>query len=780
MITFTLEGQEERIAPVNPFPTLEHTPLYHQWRTWRALDDVPIVVNTYNTGTGKTIASLLHLFRLSSPRDHVLFIAPTNALIAQHSADIREFVGQNKLPHRVAEVNAARLRALGGERSGKTLVHLLDNPHDFSDELGIEEGDYRRRPLVLVTNPDIFYYALMYRYQRHDQRNLFEAMVGRFRYMVVDEFHYYNSKQFANFLFYFLLLKKWANRLGGDRGQRICLLSATPSQSVINFFDRAFGDQWRLISPSNEPADAIDLPTVPTLTALDVTVQVEEMQEWAANNAQSISKQLEAGEHGVMISNALWRINQSYQLLRNRIPDAHLARITGPEPESARQAATAAPLILATPTVDIGYNFKKYGKRRQNIDFVVSDGRFTDEWVQRLGRAGRILGKTVVDRPSRATLLLSPAAVDAFRPLADKTFSRQEFARWLAEASGLPYKHDLVGYIRSDAIMENFYPIWKLQENVAATEQGELDEFYYELREIFAPTSRRRPGGIAAFFRRHRDRQMWLEGRKNGSFPLSDTTLQMMADWSTWRRGLSLDRPASKDEVSVAFDVCSNSPKMRQQLGDFVAGQVALTESLFSFRDSFNGPTAAIVDPQQLFSSEQFGDYDLLHIIANYEVELLTPSDYRRLGGVNPSPDAIPLKLRRFRDPRWLLSFELEIDEEEGAWKSTHTKRVIPLRGLKVRARSRDGRQWPLPKEIRFSLEEQWLTSLLVPVESEAKMRARLRGSTFFPYQLTVNFRDVVRDDYHIFIGTAAWLSYGELRSHFWALERQEPAALIV
>jgi len=85
MTTFTLEGQAERVAAHNPFPTLQYKPLYHQLRTYEALEASHLVVNTYNTGTGKTMAALLQLFRLHGTGKNVLFIAPTNALIGQHA-----------------------------------------------------------------------------------------------------------------------------------------------------------------------------------------------------------------------------------------------------------------------------------------------------------------------------------------------------------------------------------------------------------------------------------------------------------------------------------------------------------------------------------------------------------------------------------------------------------------------------------------------------------------------------------------------------------------------
>lgn len=54
-------------------------------------------MNTYNTGTGKTIASLLYLFDLQGSNKNVLFIAPTNASLSQHAEDIERFVERDGL-----------------------------------------------------------------------------------------------------------------------------------------------------------------------------------------------------------------------------------------------------------------------------------------------------------------------------------------------------------------------------------------------------------------------------------------------------------------------------------------------------------------------------------------------------------------------------------------------------------------------------------------------------------------------------------------------------------
>ena len=66
-VRLILEPQFERVwQGENPSsatfdPENGHFPLYHQWRTYNATE--PLIVNTYNTGTGKTKAALLRLLK---------------------------------------------------------------------------------------------------------------------------------------------------------------------------------------------------------------------------------------------------------------------------------------------------------------------------------------------------------------------------------------------------------------------------------------------------------------------------------------------------------------------------------------------------------------------------------------------------------------------------------------------------------------------------------------------------------------------------------------------
>src|SRR5579871_6779847 len=122
MLSITLEPQyEEEWRGENPslatFPT---HPLYHQWLTYNA--EKPLIINAFNTGTGKTKAAFLRLlkrvqeknFILDSSEDNVLLIAPTNELLAQHARDAEKFCHDNKLPYRVLSMSRATLDDIQG------------------------------------------------------------------------------------------------------------------------------------------------------------------------------------------------------------------------------------------------------------------------------------------------------------------------------------------------------------------------------------------------------------------------------------------------------------------------------------------------------------------------------------------------------------------------------------------------------------------------------------------------------------------------------------------
>src|SRR5262249_50638749 len=119
------------------------------------------------------------------------------------------------------------------KRRAARFVEILKNPRILLDAKDVANGEaWQQRPYILVTNPDIFYYAVYNGYGRQEERTLMRQFLGGFDYLVIDEFHYYNPKQLANFLFF---LAAWKHFGIFESDAKVCLLSATPNARVSHY-----------------------------------------------------------------------------------------------------------------------------------------------------------------------------------------------------------------------------------------------------------------------------------------------------------------------------------------------------------------------------------------------------------------------------------------------------------------------------------------------------------------------------------------------------------------
>jgi CRISPR-associated endonuclease/helicase Cas3 len=783
MITIHLTGQSEKIAPENP-QNLEPRPLYHQWRTAVALQDpnTYLVVNSYNTGAGKTRAAFLHLFALDKQKKNTLLIAPTNALLGQHADDARAFIQQYGLDYQVMTATAATNRLRSQQlmeqgdyqqmRSGETLARLIRNYREFLPDA------HQRQGLVLVVNPDIFYYALTFQYGAHDQRNLFQSFLASFIYIIIDEFHYYDQKQLAFFLFFFKLSQKMG--YFSRAGRKICLLSATPNAHVITYLNQLFGQQWQHISPDNEPLESAVYEATPTLTPLTLTLSNDDLIGWGrAHQAQLRQWVSQDGRDGAIISDALRRINQLYADLHGSFSNTQIGRITGPEPEEKRQSATGRSLILATPTVDIGYNFVKQGKTRQNIDFLICEARYGDDLIQRIGRAGRILGKREIDTSSTAVALLNDAALDALRPYDRQTLTRAQFKAIVQQhAEQLPHKHTLTGYIKSWAITELFYPIYRAEKMAQPDEKPLLEELYQELRDLFGVR-----GGsfksLSNYFRKLYYREKWLRETKEQA-PFNKETAVHVADWFKFH-GLGTEYTADALLPYLKDERIIGTAERQAALRHFVQSQIYLTQSLYNFRDSFQGPTAVIADPHTLFSSEPINQYDLFHLVEAYDVTWYdNRAEFTRLHGDTDFTGSHYGRIRRHREPRLTLELHYKTDMVQAEFTAAWEGRPVALSGFYIRAREQKGDPFPLESHIQLALADHFLVVLLIAPEMKGWAYRYLRNAPFYGRKVTIDFDDVHGVDYTAYIGQAAWLAYPELQVAFKIRDRMKSEAIIL
>ena len=270
-----------------------------------------------------------------------------------------------------------------------------------------------------------------------------------------------------------------------DKGRKICLLSATPDEKVLIYLEK-IGLTYEVISPDNEPIESNGYEKIQTLSELELTIHSSKMHDTLTAGPKRILNLLDSGKDGAIISSSLRTINEIKQGLQQGGIQNRIGLITGAvSTEERRNATQFFPLVLATPTVDIGYNFTKTGKLRQNIDFVCFDALYGSEFTQRIGRAGRLLGKQDTSHLSTGHAFVQGQLHSQLQ--AGESYDRREFAALVTDSLGEDNR--FYHYIQSYAILEAFYPLYAHFRRTAEERQGRVREIFETIRQVFAPES---------------------------------------------------------------------------------------------------------------------------------------------------------------------------------------------------------------------------------------------------------------------------------------------------
>ncbi len=754
-ITVTLEAGYEKVNPTNQF-TLEYPPLYHQQRTYDALKTNDLVINTYNTGTGKTRASLLQLFDVKN--ENVLFIAPTNELIHQHANDIREFVEEQDLNFCVAEVTGQKLRewevidAPGYRlRNPRKLQELIQNPNDYFPEMT------RRAPLILVTNPDIFYLCFYGVYSQLDRANLFHHFLQGFNYIVIDEFHYYNAKQLANFLMFFILSKEFGYFDNNKR--KVCLLSATPDEKVFTYLD-TIGLKYAHISPNNEPTESNSYEKIQTLSELELTIHSGKMQTLLKAHPEWISDPLRSGKEGAVISSSLRTVNEIKQTLQTAGLREKIGLITGAVgTEERREATKSFPLVLATPTVDIGYNFEKMDKSRQNIDFVCFDAHYGSEFTQRIGRAGRLLGKKDTTHTSIAHAFVQGKLHAQLQQ--GQTYDRREFSTLAKESLG--EDNQFYHYIQSYAVLEAFYPLYELYKRTAEERQDRIKELFEAIQQIFAPQSDATFDEMFKKIRWHRTYETVIEAHKKGTYDNFIQHAQEKAAWGyfqhqSWINGKSEEfQKTPSKELNEAIKGFIKRHSNREKVIEYATEKYTPIRSLFNFRSSDVGIRCGIYDPNHLFqNTAKHTEYDLFHVLSHCNFTTIpTKENYHELTGDWGNYCEFFVRADSLKTPPARVQFNYDAGgTDRESFERQHCWEPTALKGLRLES---------VPLEMQDILADRYITCFLSKIENRYALNNILETTGQFSYPLNVTFNEGQRE-YQLILGSQAFLIYAELQ----------------
>jgi|GEM_PF-709411 len=827
MLSMTLLPQDEyRWLGENPSPATfpsedkdaPRYPLYHQWRTYNA--DAPIIVNTYNTGTGKTKAALLRLLkrardkgitRLNPTDGNALLIAPTNELILQHAKDAKDFCEENDLPYRVMALTREKLDSdLKEKYVSEANVRRAKAFHDIINDPSQIDNDTTKRATIFVVNPDIFYYAIYQCYNSFDRGSIFHDFFGLPNYLIIDEFHYYDPKQLATFLFFIKLSRHrgYVSDGASKKQRQICILTATPRPEVKRYLeDLGLRIDWiepnKPIPPEHQPY----IEPVRALAQLELTVySTEELQmgergelagglpQLVMREHQDIKKRIEQREDGAIISSSLATISRAYKQLLRNIPEDKMGRITGVEQRDQRGIAKERPLILATPTVDIGYNFDRSQKKpRQNIDFLYCDAFAGDELIQRLGRAGRVLALEKEEykiHPSIASAVISPEDYQLLKEneYDGRNIERTELAKLALKMSR---KNDLYAYVKTGSIVEIFHSVKILQQGEDDQGKTELDAFLKALHQYFAgeEDAKRRPLNINylralayQFDSRQRsygalhtipqevfDKLPLVLGRRISDDPSNFDDERTVHCLKAIHKRLA---EAPKHEISSLSGNAREASKwLRKDLKEYFKERAH-----FSFRESFQPPLALIHDPDKLLSSKDVTTYSVLHILRYYHADFdETLEKWKKYANQEPSNIdlknvAVYCRLREMRDE--LLQVGLRLDATEytkDAWEEEFAYQVTTLYGLEIVALNEHS---GLKPSVQSSLSEQFVPAFVASNDARSYTRAEMhklrKQARFYPVPLEVTFCDGSYHNYDAILGTMAFQICAEIP--YWAM----------
>ena len=457
--------------------------LQHQVDLYKAAEENDIMLDTAPTGTGKTKAGL-SIVCLNANRN-AIYIAPTNALIEQQTEAAKEFVATVGLPHVVKAASAQRVREWPsdrvGTRPGEKIYNVLREPATIFPECG---GD---RPLLLVTNPDIFYYAAFFQYGEKDKGNIASEFYSGFATIIFDEFHLYDAKQLVSLLFYLTLSKVFGYF---EQSRKIVLLTATPEPAC----EAALGvlqDAGVRVKSTDGQTDrqSGEQPESPSQTAVDLEIRKHlEKESFIKEITAEVIDRLEnqPDKYGAVILDSKDTLNRVAEQLQKKGYEQFRGRITGDTPKAQRHIAAQKQVILATSTVDVGFNFERdISPDRQNLDWLIFSSRDRFSFWQRIGRVGRVLGKSQTELSSEAIAYLPEKAWEEGIESLDTLGGRAALQDTLENLNCMK-KPFLDIYWKSEAFLEIARPLLELEDALQNLPQAHLiEDLYQTLQKLF-------------------------------------------------------------------------------------------------------------------------------------------------------------------------------------------------------------------------------------------------------------------------------------------------------
>ena len=724
----TIELEPKSIASCDPPEELKflgHT-LQHQVDIFEKSRDHEIIMDLAPTGTGKTKAGLSVL--LHNRDRSAIYIAPTNALVEQQTEAAKQFVKDAGLNHFVIAASAKEVRAWSndrvGSRPGEKIYNLLRNPAIFFPEL----GEYR--PILLVTNPDLFYYATFFAYNRLDRVNIASTFYNQFATVIFDEFHLYDAKQLVS-LFFYLAFSHVFKFFENNR--KVVLLTATPDKTCEAALSELKAQGVKIARVDGETLSDHMIPSQ-TSVCLEIKPQ-SDRDSLLESIANEVKQRFEnyPDHNGAIILDSKDHINRLADLLHTKGLGKYIGRITGSTPKGDRKLAAQQPIILATSTVDVGFNFERSpDPARQNLDWLIFTARDRAAFWQRIGRVGRVLGKVETNIPSEAIAYLPETAWEQGIVELNCNGGRSALLQKLEELKCLD-KPFLQIYWQSEAFLEIAKPLLVLSDMMEKLPQADFIPKLYETLKVtlggrnnwnYYQHRMRALQGAASFLSHSKQKDFAADPLK---FLGKATYDFVMAFLKARDSEGAEDLQAKRTRLSDYEDLFKKDREAVDELIDFATCFSASYAPLFQFRESLfenlgiNDPKGLILD----YSEET--ELDPIHLLRHYEF----------------TARGTEIEITKRANPPYTISFNWRFHGSRQDFLNTQINKLTVLKGCNIQ-RMLDGAIFPTP--LLKPLEKELLSGVIIcPIASHVAY-FKLRKMRITAYPITVRGNDFEKE----------------------------------
>lgn len=688
--------------------------LKHQVEVFEKAKTNDVILDLAPTGTGKTKAGASVIKH--NPQRNAIYIAPTNALIEQQTFALEKFVKDAGLPHVVKAASAKHIKQWPNERvgtrSGEKLYNVLREPATLFSEC-------RDRPILLVTNPDIFYYATFFAYYHLDRSNIASEFYSNFATVIFDEFHLYDAKQLVSLFFYLTLSQVFGYF---EHNRKIVLLTATPEPACDTALQTLEQSGVKITRIDGQESQA---NLIPSQTAVNLEIRPYPDKDTIISEiTQEVIERLcnYPDRNGAVILDSKDTLGQISDALRAKRLENKVGRIIGNTPIVEREAAVQKQVILATSTVDVGFNFKKEPEpKRQNLDWLIFSSRDRASFWQRIGRVGRVLGKSETDVISDAIAYLPEKAWEENITDLDASGGRNSLKQKLNSLDCMQ-RPFLEVYWKSEAFLEIAQPLLELETVLDGLSQENLvSQLYQTLQAVL--------GGKRdwSFYRR---RMKTIQGATNIT---SKTIQEIQKEWKYIKGGrkcvISFLKAYYPEECNnMDAEEIEKYVQENEEIAKNILEYATILKHsyapLFRFRDSLF-PSLKIFDPNY-FLLDNIGETNLdpIHLLRFYEFGI--------------EGDRVEL-YDRVEQP-YQLEFSLQVvDLEE--FKNKYLSKLYAFKNCCI-VRKLEGNTRPtdFPQAISNAIKDTFIPGVIVKEHCKnrwAIAKLRKQGLEYYPIEVS-------------------------------------------